>query len=108
MNVNKSLSDWNSKVRVAKKIEDSEVPLTQEEYGKLVREAEDILKKRHLYSQRHNVLNVFQRDNQGNLCTEKISSLKDRLGEARRQHMNMTVVLYVFVSIAALFIGMNL
>ena len=36
-NIKKSLSDWNSKIKVAKKIEDSDVPLTPEEYGKLVR-----------------------------------------------------------------------
>ena len=37
IDIKKSLSDWNSKIKVAKTIEDSEVPLTPEEYGKLIR-----------------------------------------------------------------------
>jgi hypothetical protein len=35
----KSLSDWGGSVTPLKKVTETQVPLTQEEYGKLVREA---------------------------------------------------------------------
>lgn len=51
------------------------IPLPPEEYGKLVREAEDVLKKKQLFSQRYNILLQFSRDKYGMLRTDKIKSL---------------------------------
>lgn len=74
------MSDYHTKLN-SKKIlaEKTVVPPTQEEYGKVVREAEDILKKRQLFAKRHEVLNGFTRDHKGNLSTRKIKELKGRL-----------------------------
>lgn len=91
-----------------KKTAGTHVPLPPEDYGKLVREAEDILKKRQLFSQRHSVLNCYTRDRFGNLQTEKIQELQARLKGVQKESFNSNLLLYIIVSVIALFVGMKL
>ena len=53
-------------------------------------------------------MGMFRRDSKGNLRTDKIDALRKRLMESRREHMKTTIVLYVIVSLIALFIGMKI
>lgn len=59
-----------------KKTPEIVIPLLPEEYGKLTREAEGILNKKWLFSQRHKVLSNYTRDRYGNLQTAKIQQLR--------------------------------
>jgi hypothetical protein len=67
--VSKPLSEFNSPFRIMKKTAANHLPLAPEDYGKLIREAEDIIKKRQFFNQRHDLLNLYNRDRHGNIQT---------------------------------------
>jgi hypothetical protein len=52
-----------------------QVSIPPEDYSKLVREAEEVVKKKQLYSQRQSILGLYSRDRYGMLRTEKIKAL---------------------------------
>lgn len=84
------------------------MPLPPEEYGKLVREVEDIVNKKHIFNQRYNIRRLYSRDRNGKLVSEKLVSLKERLEEARRENFNSNLLLFCIVSVVAFFIGLKL